>query len=33
MQLATDDNNTRAELHLRYLRGSGGLFLQHVSNK
>ncbi len=33
MQLATYDNNTRAELHLRYLRGSGGLFLQHVSNK
>jgi TnpA family transposase len=33
MQLATYDNNARAELHLRYLRGSGGLFLQHVSNK
>lgn len=33
MQLATYDNNVRAELHLRYLRGSGGLFLQHVSNK
>jgi TnpA family transposase len=33
MQLSTYDNNTRAELHLRYLRGSGGLFLQHVTNK
>jgi len=33
MQLATYDNNTCAELHLRYLRGSGGLFLQPVSNK
>jgi hypothetical protein len=30
MQLATYDNNTCAELHLRYLRGSGGLFLQPV---
>jgi TnpA family transposase len=33
MQLSTYDNNTRAELHLRYQRGNGGLFLQHVTNK
>jgi hypothetical protein len=32
-QLATYDNNTCAELHLRYLRSSGGLFLKHMSNK
>lgn len=33
MQLTTYDNNARAELHLRYLKGVGGLFLQHVTNK
>ncbi len=33
MHLSTYDNNTRAELHLRYQRGNGGLFLQHVTNK